>query len=293
MEWSERMNAAIDYIEENLTGEIDFSIAAEKAACSLFHFQRIFFAVNGMTPAEYARRRRLTRAARELTSSNTKVIDIALKYGYESPDAFTRAFRNVHGVTPQAAREPGVQLMAFPRISFHIILQGGNDMDYRIIEKPAFDIIGKGRRFSTINGENLIKIPLYWDEFIEAKHLESLTNLAQGKTGAVTGANALGVCIDEGVAEEFYYAIGIEKPDADMPVGYEIINIPGATWAIFEPMGSMPEAIQRLWTQIFQEWFPSTGYEYDNKPDLEVYFTEAVNGPPHRCQIWVPIIKKK
>ena len=104
MEWSERMNAAIDYIEENLAGEIDFNVAAEKAACSTFHFHRIFFALNGLTPAEYARRRRLTLAATELTSGNTRVIDIALKYGYESPDAFTRAFRNMHGVTPLVAR---------------------------------------------------------------------------------------------------------------------------------------------------------------------------------------------
>lgn len=107
MEWSERMNAAIAYIEDNLAGEIDFNEAAKRACCSLFHFQRMFFAIIGVTPAEYARRRRLTLAARELTTNGDKVIDIALKYGYDSPDSFTRAFRNAHGLTPLAAREPG------------------------------------------------------------------------------------------------------------------------------------------------------------------------------------------
>ncbi len=154
MEWSDRMNAAVDYIEENLAGEIDFDEAANRALCSTYHFQRMFFAVNGVTPSEYARRRRLTLAARELSSGNTKVIDIAMKYGYDSPNAFTRAFRNMHGVTPQAAREPGVTLTAYPRISFHIELKGGTDMDYKIIEKPAFPVALTVRRFTNVNGQN-------------------------------------------------------------------------------------------------------------------------------------------
>ena len=119
-------------------------------------------------------KRRLTLAARELTSTDAKVIDIALKYGYDSPDSFTRAFRNVHGITPQAARAPGVKLTAFPRISFNIILKGGNDMDYRIIEKPAFDILGRSRKFRTANGENFIKIPQFWHEFMETDEYKTL-----------------------------------------------------------------------------------------------------------------------
>jgi len=293
MEWSDRMNAAIDYIEKNLAGEIDFNEAAKRAFCSAFHFQRIFFAVNGLTPAEYARRRRLTLAATELTSGNSRVIDIALKYGYDSPDAFTRAFRNLHGVTPMAARQPGVQLVAFPRVSFHIVLKGGDDMDYRIIEKPAFDVIGKSRKFTTVNGENFIKIPQFWDEFVQNKYYESLMKLTQGKTGPVTGADSLGVCIGEGGTEEFTYAIGVEKPDKTIPVGFEVIHIPAATWAIFESIGPMPKAIQDVTVGIFQEWFPSTGYEHDAKPELEVYLPGDPDKPDYRCQVWVPIVDKK
>ena len=292
MEWSERMNAAIDYIEENLAGEIDFNVAAEKAACSTFHFQRMFFAVNGLTPAEYARRRRLTLAARELLSSTARVIDIAMKYGYESPDAFTRAFRNLHGVTPTAAREPGVQLVAFPRISFHIALKGGNDMDYRIIEKPAFDVIGKARKFTTVNGENFVKIPQFWNEFIEAKNYDVLMKLTQGKAGPVTGGENLGVCIAGETMEMFTYAIGVEKPEGADTEGFDVIHIPAATWAIFESVGPMPKAIQDVTVQIFQEWFPSTGYEHDARPELEVYLPGDPNSPDYRCQVWMPVVKK-
>jgi len=293
MEWPERMNAAIEYIEDNLAGEIDLNEAAKVACCSTFHFQRIFFAVNGLTPVEYARRRRLTLAARELSSGNSKIIDIAMKYGYESPDAFTRAFRQLHGITPQAAREPGVKLVAFPRVSFHIILKGGNDMDYRIIEKPAFDVVGKARKFTTVNGENFIKIPQFWDEFIQAKHYDVLMKLTQGKTGPVTGADSLGVCIGVGGMEEFTYGIGVEKPEKAVPAGFDIIHIPAATWAIFESIGPMPKAIQDVTKQIFEEWFPSTGYEHAAKPELEVYLPGDTSSPEYRCQVWIPIIKKK
>jgi AraC family transcriptional regulator len=307
MEWSERMNAAIGYIEENLAGEIDFNEAAKRACCSLFHFQRMFFAIIGVTPAEYTRRRRLTVAARELTSTNNKVIDIALKYGYDSPDAFTRAFRNVHGITPQAARGPGVMLAAFPRVSFNIILKGGSDMDYKIMDKPPFDVVGKARKFTTVGGENFRKIPQFWDEFIRDENGEkTLVELTQGKPGPVTGAMELGICVGEGVEEGWYdspelsagyegfiYAIGVEKPDKPVPQGFKLMHIPEATWAIFESVGPMPKAIQDVTVKIFQEWFPSTGYEHDTKPELEVYLPGDPNSPDYRCQVWMPIVKKK
>jgi len=293
MEWSERMNAAIAYIEDNLAGEIDTAEAAKRACCSTFHFQRIFFAVIGITPAEYVRRRRLTLAARELSSGSTKIIDIALKYGYDSPDSFTRAFRNVHGITPLAARAPGVTLVAFPRVSFHIMLKGGNDMDYKIIERPAFEVVGKSRKSTTVNGENFIKLPQFWDEFIQAKHFDTLMKLTNGKTGPVTGAGSLGVCIGEKGMEEFTYGIGVEKPGKAVPAGFEVMKIPAATWAVFDSFGPMPKAIQDVITSIFQEWFPSTGYEHDAAPELEVYFEGDFNSPGYHCQVWIPIIKKK
>jgi AraC family transcriptional regulator len=296
MEWSDRMNAAIRYIEDNLVGEIDYSKAAEKACCSLFHFQRMFFAIIGVTPAEYIRRRRLTLAARELTSANVKVIDVALRYGYDSPDSFSRAFRNVHGISPQAARRPGVKLAAFPRISFYVSLKGRSVMDYKLVEKPAFNVIGKSRKFTTVNKENLKKIPQFWSEFVKSKDYKTICDLiAAEKKPTVTGPTILGVCIpnENKNLEEFFYAIGIEYSSKKVPAGFEAIHIPAVTWAIFDTFGPAEKAVQEITERIYQEWFPSTGYEEASAPELEVYPEGDTDSTDYRCQIWVPVVKKK
>jgi AraC family transcriptional regulator len=293
MEWSERMNAAIGYIENNLAGEIDFNKAAEMACCSLFHFQRMFFAIIGTTPAEYARRRRLTLAAKDLISTDDKVIDIAMKYGYDAPDSFTRAFRQMHGITPRAAREPGVKLMAFPRISFSIELKGGSDMDYTIIEKPGFNIAITKKRFSTAGGQNFIKIPQWWNEFVKSPDCAALEALTRGKLGTVTGSSMLGVCMeDEPVKDptnyQFYYGIAVELPPGDGAGKFEKMAVPPATWAVFDcTLANLQDVTKR----IFSEWFPSTGYEHDAKPELEIYIENPV-GKEMQCQIWIPVVKQ-
>jgi AraC family transcriptional regulator len=291
MEWSARMNAALDYVEEHLAGEIDFTEAAKKACCSLFHFQRMFMVIIGVTPAEYARKRRLTLAARELASGDSKVIDLALKYGYDSPDSFARAFRNVHGITPQAARAPGVTLTAFPRISFNITLKGDSDMDYRIIEKPAFEILGRSRKFHTKNGENFIKIPQFWHEYMETDEYKTLMDLTGGKTGEVTGGACLGVCFggEETNWDPFSYGIGIEKPAKKSTIKFEVISVPAAAWAVFD---CTLDNLQDVTKRIFSEWFPSTGYEHAPAPEIEVYLPGDFTNTTMKCQIWIPVVKK-
>ncbi len=293
MEWPERMNAAVDYIEVNLADDIDIEKAARIACCSSFHFRRMFYAFAGVTTAEYVRQRRMTLAARELSSKKTKVIDVGVKYGYDSPDAFTRAFRNVHGVTPMAARGPGVTLAAYPRISFSINIKGGNIMDYKIIEKPAFDIIAKSRKFTTVQGENFIKIPQFWNEFKGTHRFVEMEKLTGEKPGPVTGAGCLGICMMDEVNDKFTNAIGVEKPSAKAaPAGFEVLHIPAASWAVFESIGPMPKAIQEVIVRIFKEWSPSTGYEHAPIPELEVYLPGNTDSPDYHSQVWIPIIKR-
>ena len=288
MDWSERMNAAVEYLEENLAGEPNINKAAEKAACSTFYFQRMFFAINGLTPAEYIRRRRLTLAATELSYSDTRVIDVAMKYGYDSPNAFTRAFRQLHGVTPQAAREPGTTLTAYPRISFHIILKGGNDMDYKVVKKPAFSVAITLKKFTNASGEKLKDIPAWWQEFLKSPDCTALTTLAGNATGAITGGTMLGVCYGDIDSVEFFYGIAVELPEGTGLGKFEKKEIPATTWAIFDcTLGNLQEVTR----QVFGEWYIATGYEHPGTPDLEVYLPEG-EGDEMKCQIWAPVVKK-
>ena len=300
MEWPDRMNAVIDYIEADLDGEVDIEKAANIACCSIYHLQRIFLAVNGLTLAEYIRRRRLTLAAGEIMTGNARIIDIALKYGYNSPDSFTRAFRNLHGVNPQAARELGVELVAFPRIRFQITLTGGVDMEYKIVEKPALEIIARTERTISDKIMNGVIAPETWEKFWwdvwetfnREKRYEYFQKLTGGKPGQVTGAEFMGVTTLSENMEEFSYAIGFENNGIDVPEGYEIIQIPASSWAVFESKGAVSKAIHDLEDRVFIEWFPSTGYEHDNKPELEIYLPGDRSSEEYRCQFWEPIVKK-
>jgi AraC family transcriptional regulator len=288
MEWSERMSAALDYIEENLAGEVNHAKAAHIACYSPFYFQRLFMLVSGITLAEYIRRRRLTQAAMELSFGKPKVIDVAIKYGYDSPDAFTRAFRNMHGVTPQAAREPGTTLRAFPRISFQIELKGGDVMDYRILVKPAFPAAIAARQFTNVDGQNFKDIPEWWDEFTASLDCATLTALSSNKPGVVTGGVMLGVCYGEVDTGEFYYGIAVELSEGGSPGKFEKMVIPATAWAVF---GCTLADIQDVTKHIFRDWYISTGYEHPGTPDLEVYLPEG-NGEEMKCEIWAPIVKK-
>ncbi|MFC1947571.1 helix-turn-helix domain-containing protein [Chloroflexota bacterium] len=290
MDWTARMNAAIDYIEENLAGNIDYRKAAGKAFCSTFHFQRMFLAVCGTTPAEYVRRRRLTLAVTELSIDSSRVLDIALKYGYESSDAFTRAFRNMHGVTPTAAREPGVNLTAYPRISFHIQLTGGIDMDYRMTETPAFNIAMVSRKFTNIDGQNFKDIPTWWGEFRKSPDCAVLAALSGEKPGALTGSTMLGICYGEEKTGEFYYGIAVELPEGASAEKFEMMEIPATSWAVFDCL--LPD-IQETTTKVFRDYYTATGNEHTGGPDLEVYLDMGdVPDEEMRCQIWAPVKKK-
>lgn len=262
----------------------DAAQIAKTACSSTFHFQRMFHMLTGYTVAEYVRKRKLTLAAQELAATKAKVLEIALKYGYDTPESFSKAFRRVHGISPSAAREPGAKLKAHPRISFQLSLKGDKDMDYKIIEKEAFEVVGKSIIVSAKNGENYKNIPLFWKECNENGFSEKLCKAA-GKLGM------LGICWNDYDGEKFTYIIAVEKPKEDIQGTKEYV-IPASTWAVFESVGAMPNAIQNLIQRIYSEWFPSTGYEHADAPELEVYPLGDSYSEDYRCEVWVPIIKK-
>ncbi|TBL70779.1 AraC family transcriptional regulator [Paenibacillus thalictri] len=286
MEWLTRMTAAIDYMEERMTEKLDIAEISKTAYSSPFHFQRMFHMLTGFTVAEYIRNRRLTLAAQELAVSKDKVVDVALKYGYDSPESFSKAFRKAHGITPSDARDSGAGLKAFPRIAFQLTLKGDKEMDYKIVDKPAFTIVGKSIEVSMKEGENFREIPRFWQQSNSDGTVAKLCALAPDK-------DVLGVCLSSGHHKEtFYYAIAIES-SADAAGGeFTATPIPALSWAVFTSVGPMPGAIQNVWKRIFGEWFPATGYEHADGPELEVYPPGDTQAENYRCEIWVPIIKK-
>ncbi|MBP1991898.1 AraC family transcriptional regulator [Paenibacillus eucommiae] len=286
MEWLLRMKDALDLMEKRMEDQLDIEEIAKAAYVSTFHFQRMFNMLTGMTVGEYIRKRKLTLAAQELAMTSSKVVDVALKYGYETPESFAKAFRRIHGISPSEARNPGVSLKAFPRISFQLSLKGDKDMDYRIVEKEAFNVVGKSYDVTCRDGENLRQIPIFWQE--------CQLNGTIAKLGSMgTDERLLGICLDmQPDQENFSYMIASETNLTSPEDGLSLRTIPASTWAIFTSVGPIPGAIQNVFQRIFQEWFPATGYEHSGAPEMEVYPMGDTTAEDYQCEVWIPILKK-
>lgn len=289
MDWSTEIQNAINYVEEHLTEEIDYDKVAKEAACSSFYFQRIFGILCGITLGDYIRNRRLTLAGNELSATDNKVIDIALKYGYESPESFTRAFSRFHGITPSEARKDGSKLKSFSRLSVKITLSGGNMMDYKIIEKEAFDIIEKVEAHTVENSENSKSIPDFWTRSHNDGTVKNLLDTTTDKT------YIFGVCYGTlpKNAKTFDYSIAAKcDEDTELPEGFRKNSIPARTWAVFECKGAMPNAMQDMWHKIVSEFFPASEYQPTYEMDIEAYTEGNMSSPDYRSEIWIPVIKK-
>lgn len=285
MEWIERFNESITYIEENMAGEINYEQAAQVACCSVFHYQRMFSYIANVPLAEYIRRRRMTLAAFELLHSDIKVIDLALKYGYDSPTSFSRAFQAVHGVSPSNARNEGVQLKTYSRISFLISIKGECEMNYRIEKKEAFRVVGIKEHMELNVEENFSRVPQFWGETFQNGNFERICALINKEPYGVLGVST---CMN-GRDFDYYIACSTDLTTPDNMYEYEV---PAATWAIFECTGPLPAAIQELQKRIITEWLPTSGYEYADAPDIEVYPAGDSSSPAYRSEVWLPIRKK-
>ncbi len=284
------LNDAIGYIEERLTDEIDIKEAAKRAYCSEYHFQRMFSFLSGVSVAEYIRRRRLTLAAQELSEGRSKIIDVAIKYGYGSPDSFTRAFQQLHGVNPSEARGASPSLKAFPRMSFQLTIQGGVAMNYRLIEKESFRIVGLHKRVPIVfNGVNPA-IAEMWGQLTPQLigELKSLSNIEPG------GMLSASVNFGEGRMEEkgeldHYIGVATTEKDTGALAGLEV---DASLWAVFESVGPFPETLQNIWGRIYSEWFPSSDYEIAPGPEMLWNESKDTSAPNYRSEIWIPVKKR-
>lgn len=282
MEWITRLNNSIDYIEKHLSDTIDYEEIARIAFCSAYHFQRMFAYMADVPLGEYIRRRRMSRAAADLQRGTEKVVDIALKYGYDSPTAFNRAFQSVHGVAPSLVKAEGVSIKVFPPISFKITIKGADEMEYRIEKKEAFRIVGVSAPLEREMEKNFEIVPMMWQKAAMDGTMPTLAGMMNSEPMGV-----LGVCAcSEDDNWKYYIAVASNKPiENDM----DECNIPAATWAIFSGSG-VSQSIQELEKRIVTEWLPTSGYEYGNAPDIEVY----LNPDPQNAkyEVWIPVVKK-
>lgn len=298
MDWLERMNRAMDYIELNLAEEIELSEVARRACCSSHQFQRMFSFITNVTLAEYIRRRKLTLAALELqqNSETERVIDIAAKYGYESPVSFARAFQSLHGITPTMARQEGIALKAYPRISFLITIKGVNAMNYRIETQESFEVFGMERVFRSDGDGVAPNTPAqFWQQSHANGEVERLTASA-GDLPRFLNKDSYkvhGICSYKNTGNDtFPYMLCAFKSEASKVNGYTTLTIPSQTWAIFpsEPIDSdaIGETIEILYRRFYTEWLPASGYEQVDGIELQVFGERA---GLHSVELWFAVRK--
>ncbi len=283
MDWIERLNSAVNYIEENIKEPINMEEVSKIACCSTYHFQRMFTYIAGISVSEYIRHRRMSLAAVDLQSGKEKVIDVSIKYGYDSPTAFNRAFKSVHGMAPSLVREEGTIVKAFPPISFKITIKGDTEMNYRIEKKEAFRIVGISEPLDKEIEKNFKVVPQLWGTAAMNGTIPRLTAMMEGVPMGLLGVSSCNELDDW----RYYIAVTSNQPiESDL----EEYIVPDSTWAIFSGEGN-GQSMQELERRIITEWLPTSGYEYANAPDVEVYLSSDPENMKY--EVWIPVSKKE
>ncbi|MFD3537249.1 helix-turn-helix domain-containing protein [Streptomyces sp. NPDC058664] len=281
----ERLNQALDHIEERLRGDLEAAELARITMTSEYHFRRLFSALAGMPLSEYVRRRRLTVAGAEVLAGDRTLLEIAVRYGYGSGEAFARAFRTVHGVGPGEARRTGAALRSQPRMSFRLVVEGNSTMRYRVVEKEAFRIIGRGSRVPLVHeGEN----PAITAHIrsIGQEALDRLALLSDGEPqGVVSAVTHLSESREEGTELDYWHGA---VSGAEVPEGFDALDVPAGTWAVFENEGPLPTAIQYLWRDVFTQWFPSNPYASRPGPEI-LGVRPSEDWKTARAELWIPV----
>lgn len=284
-------------MEEHLMEEeINYEDVAKHVYTSSYEFHRAFSFLAGMTANTYIRNRRLSLAGREIVETDAKITDIALKYGYETPESFTKAFTRFHGVAPKFAREQSAKLMLFNPLVIKITVEGGKGMDYRIVqtEEQKFIAIVRSFRNENINDDENHDIPDFWGECYDKNLVEPIRNLRpEGKR------DLYGLCspTKEG-ADTFEYGIGVlideDTSDFDLSemqkAGYSIWNVKSGTYVVFECIGEDGDCISDTWAKFYKEFLPQMGYDVESETDYEIYFEKGRSGL--FCELWIPVRKK-
>ncbi|UKY51642.1 AraC family transcriptional regulator [Streptomyces inhibens] len=281
----EQLNQAMEHIERRLDQRIETAELARIAVTSEYHFRRMFSALAGLPLSEYIRRRRLTVAGAEVLAGERTLLDVAVRYGYTSGEAFARAFRAVHGIGPGEARRTGAALHSQPRMSFRLIIEGSTTMQYRVVEKPEFRVVGKKTRVPLlhegVNPEIVAFIESLGEETVQ--RIASLSD--QEPEGIVSVTEHLSDSREEGTELDYYHAVvtGTEAPE-----GFDVRVVPAGTWAVFENDGPFPQQLQNLWRDVYTQWFPSNPYA--SRPGPEILRTRpSEDWTEAATELWIPV----
>lgn len=279
MDWVEKLNATIDYIEANLAAEVDYAALAQIAGCSSYHYQRMFTYMAGFPLGEYIRRRKMTLAAEDLQKGN-KVIDVAIKYGYSSPTAFTRAFQAVHDISPSDVKTKGGSVQAYCPLTFTISIKGVEPMEYRIEQHDPIRIVGVSSDLSANMEDNFQAVPGMWAQAGQDGTITKLVTLIENSPQGLLGVSVP----DENDQWKYFIAVASSRQTDE----FEEYVLPSSTWAIFPGAGSAT-SLQELEKRIVTDWLPTSGYEYGNAGDIEVY----LNPDPHNAtyEVWISVRK--
>ncbi len=297
MEWLTCIKSAISYMEDNLPQIKCVEEVAESVHISTMYLQKGFQIMTGYTVGEYIRNRRLYNAALDIADSDEKIIDIAYKYGYETPESFTKAFTRFHGATPSEIRKNRFLIKAFHPLKISIVIKGGDKMEFTVEKMSGFKVIGLAKESGS--GDGYEDIPKFWDEFCEKYEVP----LLGGKlpTDALEQAvldnkiGEFGVCIDDvGTEGKFTYMIAGRYMGGNVPEGMMVYELPDMDWAKFKCVGPMPEALQAVDARIWKEWLPGNEeYEMAGKYNIEWYDTGDTQAKDYLSEIWIPVVRKK
>ncbi len=291
MNWIQGIQKAIDYVESNITENIEYEEVAKQAYSSPFHFQRVFGILCGFSLGDYIRMRRLSLAGEELSKGSAKIIDIAMKYAYDTPESFSRAFTRFHGISPSEAKHGG-KVKIFTPLSVKLTFSGGNKMDYRIEKRNAFEVVCKRKKVGKPVSANATEdITAMWQEYGADGTMERLI-ACMPQTPVMKGL--LGICFSSELdAKQFPYGIGVEYDGRKIDSDLEVVTIPANTYVVFTSKGKMPDAFIETYNRIVTEFFPqSSQYEYAENVEFEVYSSADTSDPNYKCEIWIAVNEK-
>ncbi|MFF8771160.1 GyrI-like domain-containing protein [Kitasatospora sp. NPDC015120] len=285
----DRLNQAMEYIEEHLDDTVDAAELARIAVTSEYHFRRLFSALAGMPLSEYLRRRRLTLAGAEVLAGERTLLDVAVRHGYGSGEAFARAFRAMHGVGPGEARRSGAVLVSQPRMSFRLVIEGSSSMEYRVVERQAFRIVGRRARVPLVH-EGVNPAIAAFVKGLGREETDRIASLSdQEPAGIVAATEFFSDSREEGVPLDYYHAV-VTGTGAEVPQGLDVREVPAGTWAVFATTGAYPRALQEMWRDVFTQWFPSNPYEFRRGPEI-LRVDVRPGGEEAGAELWIPVVR--